>query len=166
MNNALDGEANQDEDGNVAEYASGQNADFRSQPLEYPIEHDFDRTEEDDEDLDGDEQKDESERLTIRRPFAQAHFLCLRAAILQPRADAFPAIPFPDFAMLVIYFLWSSLPSPILNQPRISYYPDRWRSLAIQFFSVMEIVYSYVAPTAHNTSHLTHFMDMMPRTLQ
>ena len=60
-----------------------------------------------------------------------------------------------DFPVLVIYLLWSYLPSPFLHQLGIHYYPNRWWSLAIPSFLVMTIVYIYVALASYNTGYLT-----------
>lgn len=59
----------------------------------------------------------------------------------------------------MIYLLWSYLPSPFLHQLGISYYPDRWWSLAIPSFLVMSIVYIYVALASYNTGYLTLKMN-------
>lgn len=61
--------------------------------------------------------------------------------------------------MLVVYLLWSYLPSPFLHQFGIHYYPNRWWSLAIPSFLVMALVYIYVALAAYNTEYLTLPMD-------
>lgn len=57
--------------------------------------------------------------------------------------------------MIVIYLLWSYLPSPFLHQLGIYYYPNRWWSLAIPSWLVMSIVYIYVALASYNTGYLT-----------
>ena len=54
-----------------------------------------------------------------------------------------------------MYLLWSYLPSPFLHQLGISYYPNRWWSLAFPAFLVMLLVYVYVALAAYNTEYLT-----------
>lgn len=56
---------------------------------------------------------------------------------------------------LVMYLLWSYLPSPFLHQLGIHYYPNRWWSLAIPSFLVMTIVYIYGALASYNTGYLT-----------
>lgn len=56
---------------------------------------------------------------------------------------------------IVMYLLWSYLPSPFLHQLGIYYYPNRWWSLAIPSFLVMTIVYIYVALASYNTGYLT-----------
>ena len=57
--------------------------------------------------------------------------------------------------LLVMYLLWSYLPSPFLHQLGIYYYPNRWWSLAIPAFLVMLIVYIYLALALYNTEYLT-----------
>jgi phosphatidylinositol N-acetylglucosaminyltransferase subunit P len=56
---------------------------------------------------------------------------------------------------IVIYLLWSYLPSPFLHALGIYYYPNRWWSLAIPSFLVMSLIYIYVALAAYNTEYLT-----------
>ena len=56
---------------------------------------------------------------------------------------------------IVMYLLWSYLPSPFLHQLGLHYYPNRWWSLAIPSFLVMTIVYIYVALASYNTGYLT-----------
>lgn len=55
----------------------------------------------------------------------------------------------------VVYLLWSFLPSPFLHSLGIYYYPNRWWALAIPAWTVMFIIYIYVALAAYNTGHLT-----------
>lgn len=59
----------------------------------------------------------------------------------------------------LIYLLWSYLPSPFLHVLGITYYPDRWWSLAVPSFLVMALVYTYVALAAYNTEILTLPME-------
>ncbi|OXV10042.1 hypothetical protein Egran_02192 [Elaphomyces granulatus] len=90
-----------------------------------------------------------------------------RNATTVPRAS--PKVPTYEYYGFVlylasslaflIYLLWSYLPSPFLHQLGISYYPDRWWSLAIPSFLVMSIVYIYVALASYNTSYLTLKMN-------
>lgn len=54
-----------------------------------------------------------------------------------------------------MYVLWSYLPSPFLHQLGITYYPNRWWSLAIPSFLVMTIIYIYVALATYNIEYLT-----------
>ncbi|KAJ8611457.1 hypothetical protein MRB53_037976 [Persea americana] len=55
----------------------------------------------------------------------------------------------------LVYLLWSFLPAPFLHSLGIYYYPNRWWALAIPAWSVMFIVYIYVALAAYNTQYLT-----------
>ena len=55
----------------------------------------------------------------------------------------------------VMYLLWSFLPAPFLEQLGIYYYPDRWWALAIPAWTVMFILYIYVALASFNTGYLT-----------
>lgn len=57
--------------------------------------------------------------------------------------------------VFVVYVLWSFLPSPFLHSLGIYYYPNRWWALAIPAWTVMLVVYIYVALAAYNTGHLT-----------
>ncbi|EMC97380.1 hypothetical protein BAUCODRAFT_68503 [Baudoinia panamericana UAMH 10762] len=59
----------------------------------------------------------------------------------------------------LLYLLWSFLPSAILHQLGIHYYPDRWWALAIPAWTVMLVFYIYIALAAYNTGHLTLPMD-------
>lgn len=55
----------------------------------------------------------------------------------------------------MVYLLWSFLPSPFLHQLGIYYYPNRWWALAIPAWTVMLVVYIYVALASYNTGYLT-----------
>lgn len=55
----------------------------------------------------------------------------------------------------IVYVLWAFLPSPFLHQLGISYYPNRWWALAIPAWTVMFVVYIYVALAAYNLGYLT-----------
>ena len=55
----------------------------------------------------------------------------------------------------LIYILWSFLPSPFLHALGITYYPNRWWSLAIPAWIVMLLVFVYVALLSYNVEHLT-----------
>jgi phosphatidylinositol N-acetylglucosaminyltransferase subunit P len=57
--------------------------------------------------------------------------------------------------VFIVYVLWSFLPSPFLHQLGIYYYPNRWWALAIPAWTVMFMVYIYVALASYNTGHLT-----------
>ncbi|KAK3716844.1 hypothetical protein LTR37_006194 [Vermiconidia calcicola] len=54
-----------------------------------------------------------------------------------------------------VYLLWSFLPSPFLHQLGIWYFPDRWWALAIPAWTVVLILYIYVALSSYNTGYLT-----------
>ncbi|CAK3940433.1 related to pigp_human [Lecanosticta acicola] len=55
----------------------------------------------------------------------------------------------------IVYILWAFLPSPFLHQLGIYYFPDRWWALAIPAWTVMLIVYIYVALASYNVGYLT-----------
>jgi phosphatidylinositol glycan class P protein len=55
----------------------------------------------------------------------------------------------------IVYVLWAFLPSPLLHQLGIYYYPNRWWALAIPAWTVMLVLYIYVALAAYNLGHLT-----------
>jgi len=55
----------------------------------------------------------------------------------------------------IVYLLWSFLPSPFLHQLGIYYFPDRWWALAIPAWTVIFILYIYVALALYNTGYLT-----------
>ncbi|PPJ59386.1 hypothetical protein CBER1_06907 [Cercospora berteroae] len=55
----------------------------------------------------------------------------------------------------IVYLLWSFLPSPFLLQLGIEYYPNRWWALAVPAWTVMLIVYIYVALASYNVGYLT-----------
>ena len=57
--------------------------------------------------------------------------------------------------VFVLYLLWSFLPAPLLHQLGIHYYPSRWWALAIPAWTVMLILYIYVALASYNTGYLT-----------
>lgn len=57
--------------------------------------------------------------------------------------------------VFVVYLLWSFLPSPFLHSLGIYYYPNRWWALAIPAWTVMFMVYIYVALASYNTGYLT-----------
>ena len=55
----------------------------------------------------------------------------------------------------LIYILWSYLPSAFLHAVGITYYPNRWWSLAIPAWIVMLLIFIYVALLSYNVEHLT-----------
>ncbi|WPH00801.1 Hypothetical protein R9X50_00363100 [Acrodontium crateriforme] len=90
-----------------------------------------------------------------------------RAAKPIPRAS--PKVPTYEYygftlyltssLAFIVYILWSFLPSPFLHQLGIYYFPDRWWALAIPAWTVMLIVYIYVALASYNTGYLTLSMN-------
>lgn len=83
----------------------------------------------------------------------------------KPIARASPKVPTYEYygftlyltssLAFIVYLLWSFLPSPFLEQLGIYYYPDRWWALAIPAWTVMFILYIYVALASYNTGYLT-----------
>ncbi|KAK5151070.1 hypothetical protein LTS14_009565 [Recurvomyces mirabilis] len=61
--------------------------------------------------------------------------------------------------VFIAYVLWSFLPSPFLHQLGIYYYPNRWWALAVPAWTVMFLVYIYVALASYNTGYLTKPMN-------
>ncbi|KAJ9617268.1 hypothetical protein H2200_000989 [Cladophialophora chaetospira] len=57
--------------------------------------------------------------------------------------------------VFLIYILWSYLPSPFLHALGITYYPNRWWSLAIPAWIVMLLIFIYVALLSYNVEYLT-----------
>jgi hypothetical protein len=55
----------------------------------------------------------------------------------------------------LIYILWSYLPSPFLHALGITYYPNRWWSLAIPAWIVIFLIFIYVALLSYNIEYLT-----------
>lgn len=90
-----------------------------------------------------------------------------RTAKLVPRAS--PKVPTYEYygftlyltssLAFLVYLLWSFLPSPFLHSLGIYYYPNRWWALAIPAWTVMLVIYIYVALAAYNTGHLTLPLD-------
>lgn len=58
-------------------------------------------------------------------------------------------------AAFLMYILWAYVPSPLLHQMGIHYYPDRWWALAVPCWSAMLVVYIYAALASYNTQYLT-----------
>ena len=56
---------------------------------------------------------------------------------------------------MMVYVLWSFLPSPFLHQLGIYYYPNRWWALAIPAWTVVFVIYIYVALASYNLGYLT-----------
>lgn len=61
--------------------------------------------------------------------------------------------------VFLFYLLWSLMPSPLLHQLGMHYYPNRWWSLAIPAWLVVLVIWIYVALAGYNTGHLTLSMD-------
>jgi phosphatidylinositol glycan class P protein len=86
-----------------------------------------------------------------------------RQAPLVPRAS--PKIPTYEYygfalylassAAFFLYIVWAYVPSPLLHQMGIHYYPNRWWALAVPCWLVALVVYIYVALASYNTGYLT-----------
>ncbi|EME42970.1 hypothetical protein DOTSEDRAFT_105465, partial [Dothistroma septosporum NZE10] len=55
----------------------------------------------------------------------------------------------------IVFLLWAYLPSPFLHQLGIHYFPDRWWALAIPAWTVVLVLYIYVALASYNIGYLT-----------
>ena len=89
-----------------------------------------------------------------------------RAKPLAPTSPKVPTYEYYGFAVylgsslaFLLYILWSYLPSPFLHALGITYYPDRWWSLAIPSWIVMLLVFIYVALLSYNVEYLTLGME-------
>lgn len=85
-----------------------------------------------------------------------------RANPLPPTSPKVPTYEYYGFVLylassiaFLMYVLWSYLPSPFLHALGITYYPNRWWSLAIPAWIVMLLVYIYVALLSYNVEYLT-----------
>ncbi|KAF2787264.1 PIG-P-domain-containing protein [Melanomma pulvis-pyrius CBS 109.77] len=58
-------------------------------------------------------------------------------------------------AAFLMYILWAYVPSPMLHQMGIHYYPNRWWALAVPCWLVVLVLYIYVALASYNTRYLT-----------
>lgn len=58
-------------------------------------------------------------------------------------------------AAFLLYIIWAYVPSPMLHQMGIHYYPNRWWALAVPCWLVALVVYIYVALASYNTQYLT-----------
>jgi len=82
-----------------------------------------------------------------------------------PVARASPKIPTYEYygfalylassAAFIMYLLWAYLPSPLLHQLGIYYYPNRWWALAVPAWLVVGVVWIYIALASYNSGHLT-----------
>ncbi|RMZ75165.1 hypothetical protein DV737_g5421, partial [Chaetothyriales sp. CBS 132003] len=85
-----------------------------------------------------------------------------RAHPLPPTSPKVPTYEYYGFVLylasslaFLMYILWSYLPSPFLHALGITYYPNRWWSLAIPAWIVMLLVYIYIALLSYNVEYLT-----------
>ncbi|KAF2446410.1 PIG-P-domain-containing protein [Karstenula rhodostoma CBS 690.94] len=86
-----------------------------------------------------------------------------RHAPLVPRASPkVPTYEYYGFALYLassaafsLYIVWAYVPSPLLHQMGIHYYPNRWWALAAPCWLVALVVYIYVALASYNTGYLT-----------
>lgn len=85
-----------------------------------------------------------------------------RAQPLPPSAPKVPTYEYYGFTLylasslsFLMYLLWSYLPSPFLHALGITYYPNRWWSLAIPAWIVMALIFIYVALLSFNVEYLT-----------
>jgi phosphatidylinositol glycan class P protein len=58
-------------------------------------------------------------------------------------------------AALLLYIVWAYVPSPVLHQMGIHYYPNRWWALAVPCWLMVLVVYTYTALALYNTEVLT-----------
>ncbi|KAF2261131.1 PIG-P-domain-containing protein [Lojkania enalia] len=58
-------------------------------------------------------------------------------------------------AAFLMYILWAYVPSPLLHQMGIHYYPNRWWALAVPAWMVVTVLFIYVALASYNTQYLT-----------
>lgn len=58
-------------------------------------------------------------------------------------------------AAFLLYLVWAYVPSPLLHQMGIHYYPNRWWALAVPCWLVVLVMYIYVALASYNTGYLT-----------
>lgn len=85
-----------------------------------------------------------------------------RATIIPPTSPKVPTYEYYGFVLYLasslaffLYIMWSYLPSPFLHQLGITYYPNRWWSLAIPAWIVMVLCYIYIALACWNVEYLT-----------
>lgn len=85
-----------------------------------------------------------------------------RAHPLPPTAPKVPTYEYYGFVLylasslaFLMYILWSYLPSPFLHALGITYYPNRWWSLAIPAWIVMVLIYIYIALACWNVEYMT-----------
>lgn len=85
-----------------------------------------------------------------------------RAHPLPPTPAKVPTYEYYGFVLylasslgFLIYILWSYLPSPFLHALGVTYYPNRWWSLAIPAWIVILLIFIYVALLSFNVEYLT-----------
>lgn len=85
-----------------------------------------------------------------------------KAHPLPPTSPKVPTYEYYGFVLylassvvFLMYIFWSYLPSPFLHALGITYYPNRWWSLAIPAWIVMMLIYIYVALACWNVEYLT-----------
>lgn len=85
-----------------------------------------------------------------------------RAHPLPPTPPKVPTYEYYGFVLylasslgFLIYILWSYLPSPFLHALGVTYYPNRWWSLAIPAWIVILLIFIYVALLSYNVEYLT-----------
>ncbi|KAK9452933.1 PIG-P-domain-containing protein [Dipodascopsis uninucleata] len=61
----------------------------------------------------------------------------------------------------IVYILWAFLPQSVLHSLNIYYYPSRWWALAFPSFTVMLIVYVYVALLSYNVEIMTPNLESL-----
>ena len=85
-----------------------------------------------------------------------------RAHPVPPTSPKVPTYEYYGFVLylastltFLFYILWAYLPSPFLHALGITYYPDRWWSLAMPAWIVMLLIFVYVALLSYNVEYLT-----------
>ena len=85
-----------------------------------------------------------------------------RANPLPPTSPKVPTYEYYGFVLylasslaFLMYILWSYLPSTFLHALGITYYPNRYWSLAIPAWIVMVLIFIYVALLSYNVEYLT-----------
>ena len=85
-----------------------------------------------------------------------------RANPVPPTSPKVPTYEYYGFVLylastltFLFYILWSYLPSRFLHALGITYYPDRWWSLAMPAWIVMLLIFIYIALLSYNVEHLT-----------
>ncbi|KAF2012705.1 PIG-P-domain-containing protein [Aaosphaeria arxii CBS 175.79] len=65
------------------------------------------------------------------------------------------AVYLASSAAFLLYIVWAYVPSPLLHQMGIHYYPNRWWALAVPCWLVVLVIYIYAALASYNTRYLT-----------